>query len=141
MPADESTTKRVLPEYGWVHAGFAAGKDIQHAARHRDIANMMEAQADHSSSERLHLSRKSKQWRIRHLQALRRERLILRKKFDNFLYVELFDRLLQIAKQRGKDGWDGWELTQPFESLQENFFGRGRGGHDFPPAGARSPFT
>src|SRR5580704_1261258 len=142
VAADQRASQRVLPKYRWVQTSLVSRQHLQNAARHSDIADVMKSQADYGSAQRFHLLPSAEQRGVRHLQALRGKGFVLGQKICDFLYVELLDRLIQIAQQRGENRGDGWNLTQSVEPLKQNLFAHGCGCHMvLLPAGERSAFT
>src|ERR1017187_2002384 len=55
MARDQRASQGVLPEDHRIQAAFIARQHVQYATRHGDIADVMEAQADDCSAQRLHI--------------------------------------------------------------------------------------
>src|ERR1700683_3545174 len=49
--ADQGAAQRMLPKDDGIDACFACRKQVQHTARHRNIADVMNSQADHRSAQ------------------------------------------------------------------------------------------
>src|SRR5580700_3503428 len=47
LPADQSASHRVLPKYHGIEAGLVLREQVQHSARHRNVADVLKSQADY----------------------------------------------------------------------------------------------
>src|ERR1700733_5671649 len=109
MPADQSAPKRMLPEHNWVQSRAVLGSHVEHAARHRNIADALKSEADYGPSQGIHFLPPTKQGTICHLQTLRSERLILRNHVCDFLHVELFHGLFEVTQAVVPEPLEWWE--------------------------------
>ena len=88
---------------------LSPGHHVEHAAGHGDVADALKSEADDGAAERVDFLPAPEQRAVGHLQTLRRQRLVLRDHFRDFLDVELLERLLQVAEQGAPGPRESWE--------------------------------
>ena len=86
----------------------------------------MKSEADDGAAQRVDFFPVAEQRAVGHLQTLRGEGLVLRDHVGDFLDVELFDGLLQVAEQWSQDRRNGGYVLQSLDPAEQSCFGRRR---------------
>src|SRR5258707_12043014 len=113
----------MLPKGNWVDTGGFLRYHVQDSAGHGDVADSMESQAHDRTPERIDLLPASEQRTVGHLQALRRQGLVLCDHVRDLLDIELLDWLLHVTQQRSQYRRNGRNLVQSFQPLEQSCFG------------------